>query len=156
MATDVYNRTVSWGGAFSADGAVITFGGNMGAGMLAQSINWSYVQNVQRIYEIGSNSVWLIAGRTQGTAGINRIMGPAGLAKSFYNKFGDVCQASGNSVTFSALAQCGVTAQGSGGSQSVAITLGNCVIQSYGGGVQAEQMVVNEQIAMMFIYLTYG
>lgn len=154
MATDIYSRSVNWGGAFSADGAIITFG-SLGVGMLAQSINWSYVQNVQRIYEIGSNSVYLIAGRTQGTAGVNRIMGPTQVASSFYSSFGDVCQAYRNNITFQAYARCGVNGSGASG-QTVNITLGNCVIQSYGGGVQAEQMVVNEQIQMMFIYLTYG
>lgn len=154
MATDIYSRTVNYGGAFSADGAVITFG-TMTQGMLAQSINWSYVQNVQRIYEVGSNYVYLVAGRTQGQAQINRIMGPTALATAFYSTFGDVCQAWKNSITFAAIARCGTTGSGIS-SQTVSITLGNCVIQSYGGGIQAEQMVVNEQIQLMYLSLAYG
>ena len=152
---DIYSRSVSYGGAFSADGAVITFGGNLGVGMLAQSINWSYVQNVQRIYEVGSTAVYLVAGRTQGQASINRIMSPSAIATPFYSSFGNVCNASGNNITFSPAASCGGL-RGNNLGTANNITLYSCVIQSYGGGIQAEQMVVNEQVQMLFIYMTYA
>ena len=152
MASDIFSRTIGFGGAFSADGAVISFGANMGAGMLAQSISWQYMQNIQRLYELGSSNVFLVAGRTSGQASVQRIMGPTAIASSFYTTFGNVCNALTNTIAFQAVAKCG-----SGGTgQTVNLSLGNCVIQSYGGGVQAEQMVVNEQIALMFLFMTYG
>jgi hypothetical protein len=149
---DIFSRTVGYGGAFSADGAVITFGSYLGAGMLAQSIQWSYMQDVKRIYEIGSNNVFLVAGRTVGQASVQRVMGPTVLATTFYSTFGNVCNAASNSIVFSALAKCGVGGSGT----SVNVGLYNCVIQSYGGGVAAQDMVVNEQISMLFLWLTYG
>ena len=152
MANDIFSRQVGFGGAFSADGAVISFGNQLGAGMLAQSIQWSYMQNVQRLYEIGSNNVFLVAGRTQGQASVQRVMGPTALASAFYSTFGNVCNASTNNIIFAATAKCGV----GGAGQQVNVGLYSCVIQSYGGGVQAQDMVVNEQIQMLFLYLTYG
>jgi hypothetical protein len=162
MATDIFSRTVGFGGAFSADGAMITFGATS-AGMLAQSVQWSYMQAVQRIYEIGSNNVFLIAGRTQGQASIQRVMGPTALATAFYATFGNVCNATSNNINFTAQARCGSAGwQSTGdygpGSAGAGINIGlyNCVIQSYGGGIQAQEMVVNEQIQMLFLYLVYG
>lgn len=152
MGTDIFSRQVGFGGAFSADGAVISFGSSFGAGMLAQNIQWSYMQSIQRLYEIGSNNVYLVAGRTMGGATIMKVMGPAQLATSFYQTFGNVCNATSNNINFTASAKCGVNGSGA----SVAINLYSCVIQSYSGGVQAQDMVVNEQIQMTYVYMTYG
>jgi hypothetical protein len=151
MAADVFSRTVGWGGAFSADGAVISLTGCTGIGLLAQNISWQYMQNIQRLYEIGSTLVYLVAGRTQGQAGIQRVMGPAALTSGFYTQYGNVCNASSNTMTFSATANCG-----SAGGANTSIGLNCCVIQSYGGSVQAENMIVNEQIQLLYLYLTHS
>jgi hypothetical protein len=79
-------------------------------------------------------------------------MGPSPLASTFYTTYGNVCNAASNSLTFSAAANCN---PGSGGTV-VSIGLQCCVIQSYGGSVQAENMIVNEQLAMLFLYLTHS
>ena len=128
------------------------------------------MQAVQRIYEIGSNSVFLVAGRTQGQASIHRVMGPNAVAIAFYATFGNVCNASTNNINFTAQARCGtgnITTGDYGPTQSlgssntgsgagVNIGLYSCVIQSYGGGIQAQEMVVNEQIQLLYLYLVYG
>jgi len=149
---DIFSRTVGFGGAFAADAAVITFTSMAGIGLLAQSVSWQYQQNVQRVYEIGSSNVWLVAGRTQGQASVQRIMGPTAVAASFFTSYGSVCNATSNSISFSTKASCG-GASNTGTTST--ITMSNCVIQSYGGGVQAEQMIVNEQIGVLFLSLSY-
>lgn len=151
MATDIFSRTVSYGGAFSADGATLTFS-QFGAGLLAQSIQWQYQQNVTRLYEVASSAIYLVAGRTQGQAGVQRVMGPTALAESFYTTYGDVCNADTNTLTFVTQTGC----SGSSTDDTVTITLNGVVIVSYGGAVSAQDMVVNETLALLFLWLTYA
>jgi len=150
MATDIFSREVALGGVFSADGAVLSFD-QLEAGLLAQSVTWQYQQNITRLYEISSSDVYLVAGRTQGQASVARVMGPTALAEAFYETYGDVCNADTNTLTFSAQTDC----SGDTGGDTVTITMNHVVIQSYGGGVQAQDMVVNEQLGLLFLYLTY-
>lgn len=147
---DMFSREVAIGGAFSADGAAMTFG-SFTAGILAQSITWTYQQAITRLYEVASSNIYLVAGRTQGQSVVQRILGPTALSATFYSTFGNVCNIATNTINFTAAAKCGV---GGAGSTS-AIQLTGCVIQSYGGSVQAQDMVVNEQITLMFLWLTY-
>ena len=102
MAQDVYSREVQFGGAFSADGARITFGDAFQCGMLVQNIQYQYQQNISRLYEVGCPDVYLVAGRTSGQVSIARIIGPKKLAAAFYTKFGNVCNAGENDILFSA------------------------------------------------------
>jgi hypothetical protein len=146
---DIFTRDVSLGGVFTADGATLSFD-QMTAGLLAQSVQWQYQQNITRLYEIASSDVYLVAGRTQGQATVARVIGPTALAEAFYTTYGDVCNAATNTLEFSAEAGCpGDT------NDTVTITLNNIVIQSYGGAVAAQDMVVNEQLSMLFLSLDY-
>lgn len=151
MATDIFSRDVTLGGVFSADGSSITFGA-FSAGMLAQSIQWQYQQNITRLYEVASSDIYLVAGRTQGQASIARVLGPSALAASFYTTYGDVCNAASNTMVFTADAACG---SGSSGN-TITVTLNGVVITSYGGSVAAQDMVVNESLNLLFLWLTYA
>jgi len=152
MATDIFSREVSFGGAFSADGADLTFS-NFSAGLLAQQIQWQYQQNVTRLYEVASPDIYLVAGRTQGQATIQRVMGPTALAAAFYETYGNVCNAATNTMTFTFQANC---ENGGDTGDTVTITLNGCVIVGVGGAVTAQDMVVNESITMLFLWMTYA
>jgi len=149
MATDVFSRDVSYGGSFSADGAAVTFA-NFGPGMLVQNINYVYQQSITRLYEVGSPLIYLVAGRTQGQVTLARVMGPVALTNGFYQQFGNVCWAAGNSLSFQARMACGTR----GGGQLYTIGLNHCVISQLGGSVSAQDMVINETLAMMFLFMT--
>jgi hypothetical protein len=149
MATDVFSRDVSYGGAFSADGAAVTFT-NFGAGLLVQNISYVYQQAITRLYEVGSSDIYLVAGRTQGQVTLARVLGPSVLMPAFYTQYGNVCNAAGNSLTFTAQMGCG--SQGGGQVQTVGIN--HAVISQLGGSVSAQDMVINETLAMMFLYMT--
>jgi len=151
MATDIFSREVSFGGAFSADGASLTFS-NFGQGLLAQQVQWQYQQNVTRLYEVASPDIWLVAGRTQGQATVQRVMGPSSLAASFYETYGNVCNTASNTITFTFTAAC--DAADTGG-DTVTVTLNGVVIVGVGGAVTAQDMVVNESITMLFLWMTY-
>lgn len=148
MAQDVFSRSVNYGGTFSSDGAKVTFG-PFNAGMLVQQIQWQYAQNITRLYEVGSDEIYLVAGRTQGQATVSRILGPRALAIAFYTQFGDVCQAQGNNIQFRARTGCG--GDRAGGNQK--IKMKHAVIQSLGGSVAAQDMIINETLSLMFMFL---
>lgn len=146
---DLFSRDVSLGGVFAADAATLSFD-QMTAGLLTQQITWTYQQDVKRVYEVASSDIYLVAGRTQGTSEIDRIMGPTGLSEAFYTTYGDVCNAATNTLEFSAEVGC----EGDD-NESITITLNNIVIIGYAGGVGAQDMVVNEKLSMIFLSLDY-
>ena len=146
---DVFSRDVSYGGAFSADGAKMTFAG-FAAGLLIQQVQWQYQQNISRLYEVGSADVYLVAGRTQGQVSLSRVLGPMAIMPTFYTQYGNVCNAAGNLLSFSGQAGCGGVASGT----PMTIGINHVVIQQLGGSVQSADMVINETLAMMFLFMT--
>jgi hypothetical protein len=147
MAQDVFSREVTFGGAFSADGARVTFA-DFGAGLLVQNLNYQYQQSISRLYEVGSPDIYLVAGRTQGTVTMNRVTGPKRILPEFYQQYGDVCNAGGNNVKFSASTGCG----GAVTTRQV-IDIRHAIISALGGSVNANDMIINEIITMMFLYM---
>ena len=149
MATDVFGRTVTWGGAFSADGASVSFAGFGDTGLLIQQITYNYQQNITRLYEVAGAKVYLVAGRTQGTCQVARVIGPALIGSSFYSTYGDVCDAASNSIVLTLNTGCGTQSL-----QTQTVTMNNVVITAVNGSVRAEDMVITEQMTLMFLYLT--
>jgi len=157
---DTYGRSgADFGGAIAADAARVTFASNgldgFGVGMLVQQLGMSYQQQVTRVYEIGTDSTYYIAGRTQGQATMARIMGPRQVQLGFYTKFGNVCNAATNNISFTATTGCNGSASSAGGT-AYAFTMKYVVLINLGFNVGAQDMVINEQVAMMFASLTAG
>ncbi len=154
---DILSRNVEYGGAFSSDGASILFdmgnGHTLGAGMLGQQIRWQYGQNISRIYELGSARVYLVAGRTQGQVSLDTILGPVKLVKAWYTQFGDVCHLDQNHITFEGRTGCGAPGAGAVANEMLRIEMKHCVIEQLGGAVQAEQMLIQQQVQIMFLVL---
>jgi hypothetical protein len=119
--------------------------------MMVQNISYSYSQNLSRLYEVGCPDVYLVAGRTQGQAGITRILGPRTLATAFYTQFGNACNRN-NNIKFTAVAGC---AGNDGGSEQV-IKLKHVVIVGLQGAVSAQDMLINETMSMMFLMMLFG
>jgi len=173
MANDIFNReTDKFGGAFAADLATITFpnvqglGGQFSAdfGLLIQRMQTSYQQQVTRLYEVGKPAIYYVGGRTSGDVMIDRVVGPRTIQETFYRKFGDVCQALSNTLDFEIATGCG--SQGSATSVGVGTVLQDfrgfaaytayfCVITSIGLGVQAADMLINENLRIMFSSFQY-
>jgi hypothetical protein len=161
---DIFNRiSDNYGGSFSADAARVTFvqdgvlGQSVGdgvalrgVGMLVQSLTFNYQQQVTRIYEVGTNFSFYVAGRTQGGLSMGRVLGPRPLMPVFYQKYGDVCNASTNSLDIEMATGC----RGAGEfNQKYAFTLKFCVIISLGVSVAAQDMLINEQLSLLFCAL---
>lgn len=178
---DILNRVSdAYGGSFSADGAFISFssplvaagggagligeiipgagGAAQGVGLLTQSIGINYMQNILRIYEIGTNFHFFVAGRTQGTMQAQRILGPRPVSIAFYRSFGDVCNVARNIINLFMATGC--SAQGatpSGEFQSVGasfnLSVKFCVINALGIAMNVQDSMINESLGMMFCSL---
>lgn len=153
---DVFNRqNDSFGGSFSADGARMLFampqsGSAFETGMLVQQLSVQYAQQITRLYEISSNAIYLVGGRTSGNGTLSRVLGPKKIAKQFYLTYGDMCNAAKNTLQFEAAAGCGQAF-----SDNVAIHCRFVLVQQLAFNVNAGDMMINEQMAMMFSSMTY-
>lgn len=148
MANDLYARNVQYGDAFESDKVKINFSG-FSRGLLGQSIQVTYAQVLNRIWELGSNKTYLIAGRTSGNAAFQAITGPAAATKVFIRKYGNVCNANSNTLNFSYTgAWCG------GGGSNESTALHNVVIQSASLQAAAQDMLLSQSVAAMFVSMT--
>lgn len=154
---DILGRIApAFGGAFSADAAVLNFAGTSlagGVGLLTQQLSFQYQQNIMRIYEIGTAFTYYIAGRAQGSASVTRVLGPRPLLFTFYSVYGNVCNAGQNTIGFAMQQGCQSPIDAQAQATYRYMYLVGCVIQSIGFSAQAENMMVNEQVSMMFVAL---
>jgi hypothetical protein len=166
MPADIFNKTTNvLGGAWSADGAAFVFSGAaanlLGVGMIVQQVNIGYQQQITRLYEIGSTYTYYVAGRVQGNMTVGRIVGPHVIMARFYQTFGDVCNAQNNTLNLFIGTGCGaVGAAAQGGAITGAqctngrFTISYAVLTNVGISVAAQDMVINEQLQLMFINMS--
>jgi hypothetical protein len=154
---DIYGRIPQqFGGAFSADSALIQFsgagglpGGGGGVGLLCQALGWQYAQPINRIYEIGTRLVYYVAGRPRGDGSIQSIVGPKQIQQAFYSTYGSVCNGLTNNVYINASVGCnGETTPGNYNMQLTGVVLTNI-----GGQARAEDMVIGEALQYMYVAL---
>ena len=148
MARDIYNRVVDLGAPLAADATRLVLPYIGGEDMLVQSMNITYTQTVNQVWEVGSSFTYFIAGRTQGQMQIARIIGSKGIGTEFIAKFADVCQMRSNHLTLQFFAGC------EEGQARGSLKVEGAVITSIAYAVQAQDMIVNETFSMMFARLT--
>lgn len=158
MSKDIFGRrALEFGGAFAADSAQIELDlacvdendvPLSSSGLLTQQLQVNYQQPITRLYEVGTQKTYYVAGRPQGTANIARILGPGTVMAELYECLGDVCKADRNDLCFCVEANC----IGNQGQQfnAMAICLKNVVLQSLGFSIQAQDMIINEQMSLFF------
>lgn len=133
----------TYNGGFRADQLTLTFGGVDVAGFLVQNVQFSYTQQITMLYEIGSENVYYVGGRAQGTATLARVIGPAPLAAQFIQQFNDLCEP--QDINFDASAGC----RGGG----LKYTLEDAVLTTVSVSVTAQDVVINEQLQFIFVDL---
>jgi hypothetical protein len=151
--TDVFGRLpLEFGGAFAADAAIATFGGvaGGGVGLLTQQIQLGYQQSITRLYEVGTRATFYVAGRSQGNANVSRVLGPRPVSAAFYAAYGNICNAAANTLIFQVISGCNVAGDTGAGLTFAAIGV---VIVSLGMTVTAENMIINEALALMYVAL---
>jgi hypothetical protein len=162
--TDVYQRQIGDASAMAADAAKLTFGaasGLAGVGFMAQNISVSYTQQITKIFELGSNNILYVAGRTQGQIQIARVVGSKTVAVAFYNQFGNVCNVDRNEFLLSAETSCQRSGSGvgvgtvlsNGGGGTINYEIKQAIVNSLGVTIQSQDMVINESVQMMFGFL---
>ena len=144
---DIFNRQDNqFGGAFSAEQAKLTLVG--GLATVAQQLQLTYAQQITRVWELGSNALYYVAGRTQGNATVQRIVGPQETIAAVYEDYGNVCNPQPLDVNF----------EPGGGDNCPEhngnYTLEDAVITQVGFSVQAQDMLINEN--MQFMYSNLG
>ncbi len=144
----------NWNGSFRADLLELRLG-QITTGMLAQSVNFNYSQQVTMLHEVGSTNVYYVAGHAQGQANLSRVLGPGASVATFMSAFGNVC--SPKNIDFHARGGCKAGANGGGGNgpltQAVEYTLEYAVLTSVGTSVDSQSIVVQEQFGLMFANL---
>lgn len=153
MADIFGRRPLAYGGAFAADAANINFAtGNpafaSGVGLVTQNMQISYQQPITRLYEVGTQLTYYVAGRPQGQINIGRILGPGLVTAAFYQTFGNVCFAASNHLTFDVGTGCTET-----GAIQLFFLANNVLLQSIGLSVAAQDMIINEALSLFFTSL---
>lgn len=157
MSTDIFGRrALEFGGAFAADSAQIDLSLECGAqlasaGLITQQLNIQYQQPITRLYEVGTQKTYYIAGRPQGTASLARVLGPGVVMAALYSCLGNVCNADQNDMCLCIQSGC----IGADDPDFTAMQLGlkNVVLQSLGFSIQAQDMMINEQMSLFFTAL---
>jgi hypothetical protein len=140
MATDIFSREGSIGAPFSADDSALIFTGS-NQDLLVQQVQITYQQSITRLWEIGSNKQYFVAGARQGTLNIARVVGPKPIIATFMQQYGDVCKVQDNNVTFAVKGDCSTNAG--------TIQASGVVITQVAYTIRAQDMVVNESMDAM-------
>jgi len=101
--------------------------------------------------------VYYVAGRPEGQASLSRIVGPRGLLSGFYSVYGNPCNPY-NNLVFRSLLGCinnGTYVAGPvlGISRAAAWIMRGAVITSVSMSATAQEMMVSEQVTLMFVGL---
>jgi hypothetical protein len=140
----VFGSAQKWNGSFKASLLKVQFG-PIGTGMLVQNVQFTFSQQVNLLFEIGSENAYYVGGRAQGTAGVQRIMGPGPSIANFFTTYGDIC--SPEDITFRAQGGCG------GSQEEVSYIMKEAVLQQVGGQVTAQEIVITESLQLIYIDL---
>jgi len=171
---DVYSRQkTGFGGSFASDLAAMSISGSTTQLGIVQNFQMQFAQQIARIYDVSNGGtagsdggfvpVFYVGGRTQGNATIARVLGPqSGALCDFYEMMGNVCSPQDLQFTF----QGGCGSQGTTGSptkklplanavgtepfSSVKYTIEAAVMTNMGVSVGSQDMIVNENITLMF------
>lgn len=173
---DVYSRQrTGFGGSFASDLAAMSIAGATTALGIVQNVQVQFAQQIARIYDVSNGGtagaagglvpVFYVGGRTQGNATIARVLGPqSGALCDFYEMMGNVC--SPQDLQFTFRGGCGpqggnqptkklpfANAVGSAEFNSVKYSIEAAVMTNLGVTVGSQDMIVNENITLMFANL---
>jgi hypothetical protein len=157
MATSVYTGGQKFAGAFKAGDLTMEIGGVSIAGAMVQNIQYQFNQQLNQFFELGSPSVFYVAGRAQGTLTINKLAAAKGLGLRITD-FNDVCNP--KDIGFSSKTQgCGGSSFLGGGLAGPAPPVGgdyavnfkSCVLVGITGSADAQSVVITHGISLQFV-----
>ena len=150
MATEIFNKTPrNVAGAFSVDKATIQFPsvpGLSSSGLLVQNVQIAYQQQISFVYDLAkADDVYYIAGRTEGSISMGKMVGSSGILTQFYKTFGDVCKVKGTAMELQGLGGCSSQTVG-----SKTITIREPVVVQVGISMNVDTALIAENCAMRF------
>ena len=153
-----YKRNPKPSGVFSSeDSKLFITGGSGGAveGYLIQSWNMAYSQNVEELFEIGSNRLYWSKGRPQGQGSIARVIGAkdAGATSFFPTNAFDICQGGATMQIQAAGGNCGTAGGLENTGTGVTISMDGVVVTSIGFSMQVQDVKLAENFAWRFAHL---
>lgn len=156
----VFNNTQNFGGSFSSKYSTVAFQG-FAAGHLTQQVQFQYQQQVTMLYELGSNNVYYVGGRAQGTATLSKLVGPAGVSVAAL--YADICkpgdikisQQSGcyDAGTRAYLGYNGGASRINSKVTGTTYLLQNAVLTAMAGTQTAQDVVFTETLSFMYLNL---
>lgn len=150
----VFSAPQTFNGGFRADNLTLQLEGVDVDGMVIQNVQFSFTQQITMLYEIGasgSNNIYYVGGRAQGNATIARIIGPANAQAAFLREYGDLCRP--KFLRFDAGSGCPDGEPPING--SLVYDLESCVLTTVAVSVNANDIVINEQLQFLFTDLVY-
>jgi len=143
----VFKAPQEYRDGFRADKLKMLIDGQPVDGLLFQNVQFSFTQQITMLYELNHSKqyVYYVGGRAQGTCTIARIVGPGKGSQTMINKYNDLCAP--KPLTFNAKGAC----KGGG----VKYKMKWAVLTTVAVSVNANDIVVNEQLQFMFIDLEY-
>ena len=154
MADDIFGRANSgFGGAFTSALAQLNISGDgttIGK-LLITNLQASYNQPISRVYEIASDKAYFVVGRPNGNGSIGSVFGPKQFSQVAYAKLADPCET--NNLELKADRDAACTAVGTPTGSGWGRRLTHVVLQSLGFQVNAQDMMINENIGFQFATL---
>lgn len=145
---DVYTGGQTFAGAFKAGDLRMNINGTPINGAMVQNFSYNFNQQINQFFELGSSSVFFVAGRAQGQLTIQKLAAAKGLALRISN-FNDVCRPSDIALK-SASAGCGAT-PGSNLGGNYEVLFKSCVLSGVQGNADAQSVIINHGITLMFV-----
>jgi hypothetical protein len=148
-----YRRNPKPRGVFSTEDSRLTFGNvSNPLGYLVQNWNVAYTQQVQELFEIGSNALYWAKGRPAGTGTLGRVIGDQDVDSPnrgfFPDDAYDICDGGASMI----LAAKGGACEGQLES-GVNIEMSGVVVTSIGFSMQIADVRLIENFAWRFAYM---
>jgi hypothetical protein len=145
MAADIYGRSVvPVGGVYSSDTAVMTVSGvdGSGVGALVQNVECTYTQQINQLFELGSNYAYMQLGRAQGQLTVGKILSNVDFDRALFAS----CTG-GGTVVIQASSGC----YGSAVANLRGKTLTGVYITQYGVTMTTQDLLIRENLVATFV-----
>jgi len=153
---DIFGVQPSFGGAFAADEATLTFpDSDSGLGQLVQGMSAQYTRPVQRIFELGApKRTYYVVGRSEGQMGIQRLAAPGPVNADFLTRFANPCRVADNNmnvtVDSAAISEFNGTPCPDLDTQASRYQFRYCLITSINFSISVQQIALQEGVNIMF------
>lgn len=154
-----YKRNPKADGVFSTEDSALLIGdaNTAGQAFMVQSWNVEYNQDVQELFEIGSNNLYWAKGRPVGRGAVGRIVGAMDPDKPGFGIFPgdayDVCNGGATMKINATGGHCETGATAYKLNKGLKITMSGCVVTSIGFAMTVQDVRIMENYGWRFAHL---